>query len=49
MWVQDGTVFEDCDLSDDWMDVGEKGNPVSISGTTYTLTGAKADGKKKKK
>ncbi|KAJ1496123.1 hypothetical protein T484DRAFT_1924170 [Baffinella frigidus] len=45
----DGTVYEDCDLSDDWMDVDEKGIPVSISNTKYTLAGAKADGKKKKK
>jgi len=43
----DGSKFEDVDLSDDWMDVDGKGNPVSISNVKARLEGAKAEKKKK--
>ena len=35
------------DLSDDWMEVDGKGNPVSISNVKARLEGAKAEKKKK--
>eukprot|EP00286_Rhodomonas_abbreviata_P006720 CAMPEP_0181323614 /NCGR_PEP_ID=MMETSP1101-20121128/19890_1 /TAXON_ID=46948 /ORGANISM="Rhodomonas abbreviata, Strain Caron Lab Isolate" /LENGTH=161 /DNA_ID=CAMNT_0023431675 /DNA_START=118 /DNA_END=603 /DNA_ORIENTATION=+ len=44
----DGTKFEDADLSDDWMEVDAKGNPISISNAKYSFVGTKGGGKKKK-
>mmetsp|Transcript_52891 Transcript_52891/g.123887 ORF Transcript_52891/g.123887 Transcript_52891/m.123887 type:complete len:162 (-) Transcript_52891:95-580(-) len=46
--AEDGTKFEDVDLSDDWMDVDQKGNPVSVNNVKTDFTSAK-DNKKKKK
>jgi hypothetical protein len=36
------------DLSDEWMDVDDKGVPVSINNFKYKFTAHKADKKKKK-
>lgn len=36
------------DLSDEWMDVDDKGVPVSISNFAYKFVAHKADKKKKK-
>jgi len=43
----DGTKFEDADLSDEWMDVDDKGIPVAVNSFKYKLTAHKADKKKK--
>jgi len=44
--AEDGTKYDDVDLSDEWMDVDEKGIPVSVSAFKYKLTAHKADKKK---